>query len=104
MTEYGIVLCTTDTNGSAKKIAVNLVEHRFAACVNIIPQVKSVYSWQGEIKQDEEFLLIIKTKISRYSELEEQIKKLHPYDIPEIIMLDINQGSKDYLKWIGENT
>lgn len=90
----------------AKKIASNLVSNKLAACVNIIPQILSVYEWKGNIENGEEFLLMIKTRKSLASEVSTQIKSIHSYELPESIALDIsNEGSSPaFLNWIGENT
>lgn len=104
MPEYRIVLCTIDSIENAKKLAHNLVKDRLAACVNIVSGVTSVYEWKNEICEDNEYLLIIKTKSDLYEKLEAKIKELHPYEIPEIVSLKIDKGSKSYLDWIKNNT
>ena len=88
---------------SAKEIAQHLVEKKLAACCNILPQVTSVYSWQGKIEQAHEHLLLIKTQLDNFKNLEEVILERHPYELPEIISLDITAGSQKYLDWISEN-
>lgn len=100
MPEYRIVLCTIDSIENAKKLAHNLVKDKLAACVNIVSGVTSVYEWKNEICEDSEYLLIIKTKSDLYEKLEAKIKELHPYEIPEIVSLKIDKGSKSYLDWI----
>lgn len=92
-----------DTYEAAKSIARTLVESKLAACVNIVPQITSIYSWKGEIVEDNEFLLIIKSKLEAYGKLESEIKELHSYEVPEIIAFDINKGLPEYLRWIEEN-
>lgn len=104
MPEYRIVLCTIDSIENAKKLAHNLVKDKLAACVNIVSGVTSVYEWKNEICEDNEYLLIIKTKSDLYEKLEAKIKELHPYEIPEIVSLKIDKGSKSYLDWIKNNT
>lgn len=104
MPEYRIVLCTIDSIENAKKLAHDLVKDRLAACVNIVSGVTSVYEWKNEICEDNEYLLIIKTKSDLYEKLEAKIKELHPYEIPEIVSLKIDKGSKSYLDWIKNNT
>ena len=98
-----IVLCTTPDMEYASKIAQSLVEKKLAACCNILPGITSVYTWKGNTEQDNEHLLIIKTKSEKFKTIEDVIKKLHPYEVPEIIALDITAGSENYLKWISEN-
>ncbi len=104
MSEFRVVFCTIDTIERAKQLAHELVKNRLAACVNIISRGTSIYEWKGEIVEDNEFLLIIKTKATLYSKLEAKIKELHPYEVPEIVSLNLEEGSKDYLDWIKDNT
>ncbi|KAF7632780.1 hypothetical protein Mgra_00007841, partial [Meloidogyne graminicola] len=87
-----------------KNIAKEIVQKRLAACVNIIPQLTSIYEWKGKIEEENESMLIIKTVKDRLIELEDIVNKLHPYDIPEFIVLPIEKGSEAYLKWIHEQT
>ena len=87
-----------------ERIGSSLVEERLAACVNIIPSITSIYHWQGKIEKAEEVLLILKTKSELVEQLIERAKELHPYDVPEIISLKIEDGNQDYLKWISEET
>ncbi len=102
--EYIIAFCTCPDINSAEKIARKLVEKQIAACVNIITELKSIYQWKGEICNEDEVLMIIKTISDNYQELEKEIKNNHPYDIPEIISYSIYKGEKSYLKWISEST
>lgn len=100
MSSYIIILTTTPSTRVARQIADSLIKQKLAACVNIIPQISSHYVWQGKLCKDKEVLLLIKTTRSRFKKIHDQIKKLHPYQVPEIISLNIDQGSKDYLAWI----
>ena len=102
--DYIIILCTINSIENAETIANNLVQDRLAACINIIPQIQSVYFWNGKIQNDEEFLLLIKTKKNLFNSVKEGITKLHPYEIPEIISIDITDGNQNYLTWIENNT
>jgi periplasmic divalent cation tolerance protein len=95
-----LVLTTTNSRSNADKIGKMLVLGKLAACVNIVEKVSSIYEWKGELIEDNEFLLIIKSKKELFSEVEEKIKSLHPYETPEIISFDISAGSRDYLSWI----
>lgn len=104
MLEYRIVLCTIDSIKNAKELAHNLVKARLAACVNIVSGVTSVYEWENAICEENEYLLIIKTKSDLYKKLETKIKEFHPYEVPEIVSLKIDNGSKSYLDWIEKNT
>ena len=99
---YGVVLVTVASSEQGKIIAHALVSANLAACVNIFP-IESVYMWQGEVNQDLEHQLIIKTDLNKFPELAEKIKTLHDYEVPEIIALPIVAGSKPYLHWLGEN-
>ncbi len=100
---YIIVLCMIDSFEAAKSVARKLVEAKLAACVNIVPQVTSVYSWKNEIVEDNEVLLIIKSKSEVYNELEAKIRELHSYEVPEIIFFNIQKGLPEYLNWIDDN-
>jgi periplasmic divalent cation tolerance protein len=95
-----LILTTTNSRANADKIGKTLVLDKLAACVNIVEKVSSIYEWKGELIEDNEFLLIIKSKKELFSEVEEKIKSLHPYETPEIISFDISAGSRDYLSWI----
>ena len=100
---YIIALTTTNNMESAKKIAKTLVDERLAACVNIVPYVKSYYVWEGKTTEDDETLLIIKSEDNQKDKLIKRIKELHPYTLPEIIIINFNEGLPDYLKWISES-
>jgi len=100
---YQVVLCTCPTAEIAEVISHTLVEKKLAACVNLLPQVRSIYLWQGKIEQDQEIQLIIKTTKTLFAELEKIIVQLHPYDVPEIIALDIKHGHQPYINWIDES-
>ncbi len=99
---YIVVYITTPDIDTAKKIADTLVREKLAACVNITSKINSTYYWQGNIENEDEFLMIIKTREDRFNNLERRVKELHPYSVPEIIALPIVRGSHDYLKWIDE--
>ncbi|HEU5414278.1 MAG TPA: divalent-cation tolerance protein CutA [Candidatus Angelobacter sp.] len=104
MTDTRIVLTTAGSPQEAEKIARTLVERRLAACVNIIPQIQSVYRWKEKIEQETEWLLIIKTRLNIFDSVRDAIKELHSYDLPECVMLDVSDGSEAYLNWVSENT
>jgi periplasmic divalent cation tolerance protein len=99
-TNLQLVLCTVPNRECAEQIAEALVAEQLAACVNIIPGIASVYRWKGGMEKDEELLLLIKTSQSTYESLEQRIRALHPYELPEIIAVSIQAGQKDYIKWI----
>ncbi len=98
-----IVLTTTDRGELAKEIAAKAVREKKAACVNILRNVVSVYTWEGSVEEQEEFLLVCKTDDSREKDLQSLIGEMHNYDLPEIISLDVTGGSQEYLKWIKES-
>jgi len=104
MTDARIVLTTAGSPEEAEKIARALVEGRLAACVNIVPQIQSVYRWKDKIEQETEWLLIIKTKGNVFESVADAIKELHSYELPECVMLEVDSGSERYLNWIRENT
>lgn len=104
MSEARIVLTTAGSAEEANKIAHALVERRLAACVNIVPQITSVYRWQGALETAGEWLLLIKTQASAFELVRDAIAELHSYELPECVMLSIEAGSSGYLKWIEENT
>ncbi len=99
-----IVHCSCPDRETADRIASDLVEKRLAACVSILPSVRSVYRWKGEIQRDEEALLIAKTRRERLEALESRIVELHPYELPEILAVEAAGGSEGYLAWIREET
>ncbi len=99
-----IVVYVTAPQGEAGGLARALVENKLAACVNILPLVRSVYTWQGEICEEDEALLVIKTRASLLEALREKVIALHSYDVPEVIAMPITGGHPPYLSWIAENT
>jgi periplasmic divalent cation tolerance protein len=104
MSRARVVLTTAGSQEEAKKIAHALVERRLAACVNIVPQIESVYRWQGIVDTATEWLLIIKTQARAFERVRDAIQELHSYDLPECVMLEVAEGSGEYLRWITENT
>lgn len=99
-----LVLCTCPDKEVAETIATALVEAGLAACVNRVPDITSVYIWQKKLEREAEELLLIKTSASAWDGLEAEIKRLHPYELPEIIAVPISAGSPPYLDWIREST
>ncbi len=99
-----VVFITAPNEDEAAEIAKALVKSKLAACVNIIRGVRSIYSWQGNLEDDSEVLMIVKTQKKLLGSLTEKVKELHSYDLPEIIALPITGGSEDYLKWLREST
>lgn len=102
--DYIVVLCTIGNREQAMKIANILVECKLVACVNIVPQVISVYKWEDKIQNDEESLMIMKTKRELFENLKDKITQIHPYETPEIIALEITEANQKYLKWINQET
>ena len=103
MSDPIVVLVTCSSEEEAYKIAGTLVEERLAACVNILSSIRSIYRWEGKICDDRECLLIVKTDKQRFEDLEQKVKVLHSYSVPEIIALPIVRGSLPYLKWLTES-
>jgi periplasmic divalent cation tolerance protein len=103
MTSARIVLTTAGSADEARKLADALVDRRLAACVNIVPQIESVYRWQGKIERAAEWLLIIKTQAGAFEGVRATIEALHSYEVPECILLEVQAGSRDYLDWIATN-
>jgi periplasmic divalent cation tolerance protein len=99
-----VVFITTPTADVAAQIARALVEERLAACGNVVPGLRSIYRWEGEIHDDAEALLILKTTRARFEALRERALALHPYEVPEVIALPIEAGSAPYLEWIAAET
>ena len=98
-----IVLFTTCPPADAERIARHLVATQVAACVNILPQALSIYRWQGQVTQDSESVLIIKSSRDLFPALEAELRKVHSYDVPELIALPIVEGSAAYLAWLDES-
>jgi periplasmic divalent cation tolerance protein len=98
--EIVLALCTFPDAETARKIARDLVELRFAACGNVLPQIHSIYRWQGKIESADEALAIFKLPSSRYAEFESKLRSLHPYDVPEIISCGIDRALPEYRRWI----
>jgi len=96
-------LTTTGSEAEAQKIARHLVESRMAACVNIIPQIASVYRWQGKVEEACEWLLLIKTTADGFEKIREAIAELHSYELPECVCLTVEDGSAKYLQWIADS-
>lgn len=100
MKSYIQVSTTTETKEDAQKIAQYLVEQKLAACVQITGPIESTYRWKGKMETASEWLCLIKTRDNLFEKVEDAIKKLHPYETPEIIALPIIRGSREYLNWL----
>ncbi|MGC8796297.1 divalent-cation tolerance protein CutA [Thermodesulfovibrio sp.] len=102
--DYMVIFITAPNEEEAIKIAKTLVEEKLAGCVNIIKNIRSIYSWQDKIEDEPEVLMIVKTRSELFEELEKRVKSLHSYTVPEIIGLKIKKGSESYLNWLSEVT
>jgi periplasmic divalent cation tolerance protein len=99
-----LVLTTVPDPETGQAIALDLVGKRLAACVNVLPRGRSYYWWEGKISEEHECLLVIKTREALFEELQEGLKALHPYSLPEVIALPIDRGSQAYLDWLDKET
>ncbi|HWG95779.1 MAG TPA: divalent-cation tolerance protein CutA [Nitrospira sp.] len=99
-----IVMVTTASQGEAIKIAEEVVQSRLAACASMIPAVHSTYWWEGKMINDQESLLLIKTTSDKFNSLEETIRKIHSYKVPEIIAIPVSNGFPPYLEWVLQET
>jgi periplasmic divalent cation tolerance protein len=95
-----LVLTNFPDADTARKIGRTLVEEKLAACVNLVPQVESIYQWKGAVETASEVLALIKTVIGKYQALESRLRELHPYEVPEIISFRIDSGLLDYVRWV----
>ena len=104
MTGSTVVMVSASSQNEAEKIAKELVERKLAACVSIIPNMRSIYIWEGKVEDSEEYLMIIKTRGELFEQVKQAIQKIHSYKIPEIISLPITHALEDYVRWINEVT
>lgn len=100
MPEHAVVLMTAPDAAVADRIARALVDERLAACVSLVPEVRSVYRWEGRTEESREVLLVAKTRAVLFPSLEARVRALHPYDVPEIVALPLTDGSRPYLSWL----
>lgn len=100
--EFCVVLVTCSGKEEAERISESLVERGLAACVNVLPGCVSIYRWEGEIQHDNEALMVIKSRRSRFAELEACVRELHSYDVPEVIAVDLSAASRGYLDFLGD--
>ena len=103
MTDKIVVLTTCAVESDAERMARALVDGRLAACVNVVPGVRSFYHWKGETESSQEFLLIVKTSRDLFGALCAEMEKLHPYELPELLALPVVAGAEGYLRWLGSN-
>ncbi len=100
MDEISIVFVTAGSEEEAATIARSLVELRLAACASIVPRIRSIYRWQGQIHDEQECLIIIKAATSQFEVLQERVRELHSYEVPEIISFPVTRGLPQYLDWV----
>ncbi|MEO1866986.1 MAG: divalent-cation tolerance protein CutA [Methylococcales bacterium] len=98
--DFILIYCTCPNKDTAEKLATTIIENELAACANIVPNITSIYRWQGKVITDQEQLLLLKTDQAHYLEIENLILTNHPYDVPEIIATPLQHGQADYLNWI----
>ena len=99
-----ICFCTCPDADSAGRIAETLVAERLAACVNVLPGLRSVYRWQGAVERADEALLLIKTSPDRYLQLQDRLPQIHPHELPELVAVETDFGLPEYLRWIADET
>ena len=101
--QFVIVLTTFPADQDAEPLARTLVAEHLAACVNVLPPMTSIYAWKGAVERANERQLVIKTSAARVRDLEARVKALHPYEVPEFVVIPITDGSPDYLAWVAES-
>ena len=99
-----ILLTTIGAGADVEPLARALVEERLAACVNVLPPMQSFFRWEGSVQGDEERQLVIKTSSARLEELQTRLRTLHPYELPELLVLEVAEGGDAYLAWVREST
>ena len=99
-TPYQLILCTCPNSDIAEQLATLLVEQQLAACINVVNGLTSIYRWQGKVEKNTEALMLIKSSRDHFAKLEKAIQQHHPYELPEIIAVTVDDGSPDYLRWI----
>lgn len=104
MDDVIVVLTNLPDRGAAQKLAQELVAQRLAACVNVLAECASVYRWKGAVENATEVPVLIKTRAARYAEVEAAIRRLHPYELPEVLAVPVVRGSKEYLDWVAGET
>jgi periplasmic divalent cation tolerance protein len=101
----GLLVITTLPNAdAAAELAKNVVGERLAACANLIPALRSIYKWQGKVQDQNEVLVLFKTRQEHYENLKSRILELHPYEVPEVLAIPVEQGYAAYLDWLAAET
>ena len=103
-TPFALVLTTAGTEEEATRIARALVEDQLAACVNVAPKITSVYRWKGTVLTETEWLLLIKTRAALFPRVQEAVRRLHSYELPELLLVPVAGGEESYLQWLAEGT
>lgn len=103
MTDKIVVLSTCAKAADAERLAHALVTRQLAACVSVVPRVRSYYRWKGELETADEFLLIIKSSRDLFEALNAELEKLHPFEVPEVLAIPVVAGAENYLNWLGLN-
>ncbi len=104
MTEFVTILVTAASEAEAEVIADQLLSAKLIACANIVGGVRSVFSWAGAVQRESEVLIIMKSRQALFQEIEQKVRQLHSYDVPEILAIPILTGSEPYLQWLGDET
>jgi periplasmic divalent cation tolerance protein len=104
MTEKIVVFSNCGSEEEARRIARSLVEARVAACVNIVPGIQSIYQWKGAVQEDSEWMLVIKSTRSLFDQLSAELRKIHSYQVPEVLAIPVVAGSQEYLEWLDRET
>ncbi|MCG6956612.1 MAG: divalent-cation tolerance protein CutA [Gemmatimonadetes bacterium] len=99
-THVRVALVTVPDGSTAERLGRILVEERLAACANIVPGVRSIYRWQGEVQNDAEVLVVLKTTDARGEDLSRRVTELHPYEVPEVLLLEVGGGHLPYIEWV----
>ena len=100
---FRIVLSTAGSEEEGALLAKSLVERKLCACVNLVPKIRSFYQWEGAVQDDAEVLLIIKTTQEKLQSLSDLLAEIHSYDVPEVLAIEVDQGSASYLEWLAES-
>jgi periplasmic divalent cation tolerance protein len=100
VTKVGVVLVTAPSEEAAASIGKTIVEEGLIACANLVPRVRSLYRWQGKLCDEAEVLVVMKTRRSEFERVRARVKALHPYEVPEVILVDVAQGHAPYLDWV----
>jgi periplasmic divalent cation tolerance protein len=104
MTDAILVLTTLPTADAAAEVAKTVVDEKLAACANILPALRSIYRWEGKVQDENEVLVLLKTRQAQYERLKARILGLHPYEVPEVLAIPVEQGNQPYLDWIARET